>query len=119
MGWPTEFVEWNMEAGWVEGAQKAMAWSVLGWALMVATVLLLAMLGVRIRRRRFWCAGVRREVEVEFEERGIPGFRKAMAVLTCTAFDPPSEVSCTRRCLDRDYRLKGPIAHPVGHIAVP
>jgi len=110
MGWTTEFVEWDVEAVWVEGTQKAMAWSLLGWGVMVATLLLLAMLAVRIRRRRFWCAEVRREVEVQFEERGVPGFRKAVSVLMCSAFDPRSGVSCDRRCVDPDHRLEGPIA---------
>ena len=119
MDWLTEFVVWDVEAVWVEGTVNAMAWAIFGWGLLVATVLLLSMLGMRTRRRRFWCAGAHRDVEVEFEERGIPGFRKVVAVLTCTAFDAPSDVSCNRRCLDPDHRLKGPIADPAGLIAIP
>lgn len=57
-----------------------------------------------LRRRRFWCAVSRREVEVEFEERGFPGFRGAVAVKSCSAFDPPVAVSCQRRCLDATFR---------------
>jgi hypothetical protein len=44
MGWLTELAEWDVETVWVEGTHKAMAWMTLGWALIVATILLLAML---------------------------------------------------------------------------
>jgi hypothetical protein len=49
MGRPTEVAEWDVESIWVEGAHKAMAWMTFGWALIVATVLLLTMLALRIR----------------------------------------------------------------------
>jgi hypothetical protein len=42
------------------------------------------------RRRRFWCPLHRREVEVEFDERGLPGFRRQVAVKSCSVFDPPT-----------------------------
>lgn len=54
--------------------------------------------------RRFWCAWSGRDVEVEFLTRGLPGFRSALAVTQCTAFEPPDTIECPRRCLDPDFR---------------
>jgi hypothetical protein len=56
------------------------------------------------RRRRFWCPFYRREVEVEFAERGLSGFRRQLGVESCSVFDPPTAVECARRCLDPVYR---------------
>lgn len=66
------------------------------------------------RRRRFWCALSRREVEVEFEEWGLPGLRQPVAVRSCSVFDPPTAVTCGRRCLDPVFRHQwgaGPAHH--------
>jgi len=107
MGWPTESVAWDIQEAWVESAANALAWGILGWGVVVATVVLLAMLMVRNRRRRFWCRGAQRDVEVEFEECGLPGFGRTI-VLSCSVFDPPTAVSCHRDCLDPDRRLLVP-----------
>lgn len=56
------------------------------------------------RRHRFWCIAMRREVEVRLEESGVPGLRLATAVRSCTAFDPPTAITCRRRCLDVAFR---------------
>jgi hypothetical protein len=110
MGWPTESVGWDIQETWVESAASTLAWGIVGWGAVVATVMLLAMLLVRNRRRRFWCQGARREVEVELEELGIPGFRRATSVLSCSVFDPPTAVRCHRDCLDPDRRFLVPPA---------
>jgi len=52
-----------------------------------------------VRRRHFWCELSGREVEVEFEEDGFPGFRLA-SVVSCSAFEPATAVACDRRCGD-------------------
>jgi hypothetical protein len=104
MGWPAETVGWDVQEAWVESAANALAWGIFGWGAVVATVVLLAMLGMRNRRRSFWCRGAQREVEVEFQERGVPGFVRTR-VLTCSVFDPPTAVSCHRDCVDPDRRL--------------
>src|ERR1700675_5073732 len=39
-----------------------------------------------VRRRRFWCDRAQGEVEVEFEEQGLIGFRRAVAVRSCSVF---------------------------------
>lgn len=110
MGWPTESVGWDVQEALVESAANALAWGILGWGAVVASVLLLAMLVIRNRRRRFWCSAAQREVEAEFEERGLPGFRKTTAVLSCSVFDPPTAVRCHRDCLDPDKRQLVPPA---------
>jgi hypothetical protein len=88
-----------------------LGWGLLIWAGVAATlaVLLLPIATEAVRRRRFWCARVQREVEVEFEEHGLIGFRRAMAVRSCSVFDPPTEVGCRRSCLDRDARALTPM----------
>jgi hypothetical protein len=67
----------------------------------------------RVRTRRVWCPRIEREVQVEFEERGIPPFRSTVGVRSCTAFEPPSAVACPRRCTDSRYRAQWPPAIPV------
>jgi hypothetical protein len=79
----------------------------LAWGLLAVQVLLLplaiSLLIVRCRRH-FWCATAGARAEVEFEERGFPGFRTATAVLRCSCFDRPEAVACQRRCLDPSFR---------------
>lgn len=57
-------------------------------------------------KRRVWCADLGREVEVEFEERGLPGLRWKTRVRSCSAFDPATDVTCRRRCIDPQYRRR-------------
>lgn len=65
------------------------------------------------RRCRVWCATMEREVEVEFVTRGPFGLRRRVGVRSCTAFDPPTAVTCARRCLDTAYRRQWEPALPV------
>jgi hypothetical protein len=58
----------------------------------------------RLVRRRVWCPWSRREVEVEFVERGLPGLPYSVSVRGCTAFEPPTAVTCQRRCVDATLR---------------
>ena len=44
----------------------------------------------------------------------LPGFRKAIAVLSCNRFEPPSAIACQRRCLNAAFRRQWPPALPVG-----
>jgi hypothetical protein len=69
--------------------------------------------GTHAVRRRFWCAWSAREVEAEFEVRGLPGFRELAAVRGCTAFEPPSAIECPRRCLDPAFQHQWEWALPV------
>jgi nucleotide-binding universal stress UspA family protein len=64
-------------------------------------------------RRGFWCAARRRDVEVEFVERGIPGFPTSVAVTRCSAFEPPTAIDCQRRCADVAFRRQWEPALPL------
>ncbi len=99
-----------MQEAWVDST-TTLGWAVLIWAGIVATiaVLLLLIAPQAVRRRRFWCARAQREVEVEFEEHGLIGFRRAVAVRSCSVFDPPTQVRCARSCLDLDGRALVPV----------
>ncbi len=110
MDWPVESLGWDIQEAWVQSAANALAWGIFGWGVLVGVLVLLTMWAIRVRRRRFWCEGVQREVEVDFEERGLPGFQRPTAVLSCSVFDPPTAVSCRRECLDPDARVRVPIA---------
>jgi hypothetical protein len=67
----------------------------------------------RSRIRHFRCALQERDVEVTFEERGIPGLRWSAAVTSCSAFDPPTAIDCRRQCLDSTFRRQWEPALPV------
>jgi heme exporter protein D len=110
MDWPIASPGWDVEVAWVDRV-NVVGWGLLIWA-GVATILAVLLVPIAtevVRRRRFWCARAQREVEVEFQERGLVGFRRAVAVLSCSVFDPPAEVRCRRACLDRDVRIRLPM----------
>ena len=96
-------------AGWVE-SEQVLGWAELGAVVSIALALLLfAFSGAArhrvVRRRRFWCALSRRDVEVEFAARGLPGFRR-VAVRSCSQFEPPTAVACRRACVDVAFRRR-------------
>jgi hypothetical protein len=80
-------------------------WELLGAVVTIVILVSVFLSATRstVQRHRFWCAQSRREVEVEFEVRGLPGFRK-MTVRSCSVFDPPTAVRCRRRCVDIAFR---------------
>ncbi len=65
------------------------------------------------RRRRFWCALKKHDVEVEFETRKRLGIPRIVDVQRCTAFDRPTEVACGRSCLDVSFRSRRPFSPPL------
>ena len=75
------------------------------WAVVAAVLLLVLPVLIVVRRRRFRCAQANRDVEVDFEERGLPGHRVPIAVLSCSAFDPATHVTCSRACLHDGERV--------------
>ena len=105
---------WSVEEAWVRSAADVLAWTILSWGVGLAMVALLMLVLVTrvVRRRRFWCAPALREVEVEFEERGLLGFRQSTAVLSCSAFECPGEISCGRQCLRAEGRVRVPVDFP-------
>ena len=101
----------EIEEMFAPGVTLGLALGLLGFLLLL---LPLAIPRLIIRRRRhFWCATGGERVDVEFEERGMPGFR-TIAVLSCSRFEPPSAIACQRRCLDAAFRRQWPPALPVG-----
>jgi hypothetical protein len=56
------------------------------------------------KKVRFWCRQAERDVEVMYQTRGLPGLRWITGVKSCTAFEPRTAVTCTRRCMDPDCR---------------
>ncbi len=111
MDWPAGLSAAEVREVWVQGFTD-----VLAWGLVVALLFLfpLVVLFSRTTRcRGFWCARSGREVEVEFEEHGLPGFRRAVAVKRCSVFEPSNAVGCGRRCLDADFRRQWPAALPI------
>jgi heme exporter protein D len=115
MEWPVVSAGWDAKDAWVQSVADALGWGILVWAAVATTLLLLTQLVVTrvLRHRRFWCDPVGREVEVEFEEHGLPGLRRAVAVRSCSLFDPASDVRCHRSCLNRDVRVRLPMSSPI------
>jgi hypothetical protein len=113
MDWPIASPGWDVQEAWVDSGTMV-GWGVLIWAGVAAilAVLLLPITTRAVRRRRFWCARVQEEVEVEFEEHGLIGFRRAVAVRSCSVFDPPTHVHCRRSCLHQDVRVRLPMTLP-------
>jgi len=76
---------------------------IIGLALATAVALLLVITygplrGVtRFVMRSFWCPFLERDVTVEFQEEAWDG--RPVGVMRCTAFDPPTAITCQRRCL--------------------
>lgn len=116
---------WDAQTqAWVEVVSYAYGWVFLAWAVGASVLLLLMTLFfVPATRRRFWCVGARSAVEVLFEEYGLPGRRRPVAVLSCSAFDPPTDVQCKCTCLSCEGRVplaeappaeKFPSRSPVG-----
>jgi len=105
---------WNVQEPWVRSAADVLGWTILGWgvAIIMVALLMLVLITRAVRRRRFWCAPAHREVEVEFEERGLLGFRRPTAVLSCSAFECPGEISCRRQCLRSEGRVRLPMDPP-------
>ena len=69
--------------------------------------------GPMTRRRRFRCAEAGREVEVLFEERGLPGMRWSAAVKSCPVFEPGTTIACRRHCLSSKFRRQWEFPLPV------
>lgn len=114
MDWPLSATGGDLQEAWVQ-ASSVFGWAVLLWA-GVAAILALVLVPIvtrAVRRRHFWCERAGSEVEVEFEEHGLVGFRRAVAVLRCSVFDPPTDVSCRRGCLKREVRVRLPMTLPL------
>jgi hypothetical protein len=107
---------WDVaDAGLQQGVDvfwaQVLWWGTLSLVLVVSGLALLAVVSVmRVVPRRFWCPLAQRDVEVAFVECGIPGYQRAVAVQSCSVFDPPTDVRCERGCLDPGCRVGAPMA---------
>ena len=88
-------------------AARVTAWAILALIALVTTVIWFRL---RARRHSFWCAIVGRDVEVRL---------RSGSVLSCTAFENAAAIACTRRCVDRTFRVQWPSALPVAMPARP
>jgi hypothetical protein len=115
MDWLMLSTEWDGNQAWVQSAAEGLGWGILLWAAVAGTILILAPLaGATIfRRRRFWCSPAGGAVEVEFEEYRLAGRHGAVAVRSCSAFDPPCDVRCSRSCLKPELRVALPNSLPL------
>jgi hypothetical protein len=87
---------------WVEGFLRVGGTTFLAVAVACALLTALGVWGIVLVRRRFWCRVANREVDVEFVSRGAaPRF---LYVKACSAFDPPTAISCDQHCLDPHFR---------------
>ena len=105
-------MEWSLDelAGGAGQAFVQYVADLFTWALVAELILLTSLcvfLCESIRSRRFRCPLVGREVEVKFAEHGLPGFRWGCTVQSCTAFDPPTAMTCSRACVDSQFRVRG------------
>jgi hypothetical protein len=113
-------MDWPLDSPDVMGPQLAQEWealmaalaTVLAWTallcvLVIAFGAVAAASGRAVRPRRFWCPSAGRDVEVLFEEGGPPGFRQALRVIECSAFEPAFAVACRRDCKDATHRPRG------------
>jgi hypothetical protein len=110
MDWPVEVTAFQLALEW-EALMRALtvvlAWT--AWLGVMAIALGSVMEASRraVRPRRFWCPSAGRDVEVLFEEAGIPGCRQALRVMACSAFEPASTIACRRGCRDATRRRPG------------
>jgi len=76
---------------------------IIGLALATAVALLLVIAyrplrgATRFVMRSFRCPFLERDVTVEFQEEAWDG--NPVEVMRCTAFTPPTAITCERRCL--------------------
>ena len=105
---------WSVQEPGVRSAADTFAWAVLtaGMGIIMVALLMLLLVTRVVRRRRFWCAPAGRDVEVELEEHGLLGFRRRTAVLRCSAFECPGEISCRRGCLRWEGQVRFPMNPP-------
>jgi hypothetical protein len=107
MDWPIDRLGYDIAQAWItwlQGLMTILAWTTFGLTLGAAAVALIGSRSRVVRYHRFWCPLSRRDVEIALVEDGVPGLRRPVAVAQCSVFEPPSAISCRRRCLDSIFR---------------
>ncbi len=110
--WPADGLAVGFQL-WVDGFARVLAVAVLAMLFVVVLCGVLDSRGTAKGRRRFWCPLARREVEVEFETRGL--LHGPASVKRCSAFETATSISCRRRCLDASFRRQW--EHPLARVA--
>jgi len=108
MDWFTAAPGNDPETLFVDAIATLFAW---GSVVVAVFFLVLSVTAVMVvyRRRRLWCVQAERTAEVEFEEVGLPGRRRAVAVHSCSLFSPPTHVTCDRWCLAAEISARRPL----------
>ena len=104
-------------AALVEGVAGFFVLAQLATLLVLIVVVLVSeralLFGATRRRRVFRCPLMKREVEVELEERRCCGFLRSAVVKSCAVFEVPTAVECRRACTDSAFRRQWEFALPV------
>ena len=113
MDWPVQ-VQLAQEWEGLVGAFTAVLTWVAGLGVLVIVLGSVITASWRaVRPREFWCSSAGRDVEVLFEEWGVPGFRQTLRVVACSAFEPGCTVACRRGCKDATHRRLARSGGPV------
>jgi hypothetical protein len=101
--WSSESLD-DWFRAWTDGF---VSFSMLAGLLALSILVIVGASGATRVRRRFWCRLAGRDVEAEFETRGV--WRRAHSVQCCSAFETATAIACRRTCLDASYReLRAP-----------
>jgi hypothetical protein len=74
------------------------------WIAALALLVLFLALSVRKVHRKIWCPIRGTEVQLSLLETAPDG--RPIEVTACSAFTPPTAVTCDRRCLGRRHVLR-------------
>ena len=104
--WPTDALDASFQA-WIDGVVGFVTFA----GLVAVAVLVVAGASTRSAARRgFWCRLAGRDVEVEFETRGL--WRRVRSVRCCSGFES-GLAACRRPCLEASYRRQWEPAIPL------
>jgi hypothetical protein len=74
------------------------------WIAAIAVLLFLGALSVRKVHRKIWCPIRGTEVQLSLLETALEG--RPLDVTACSAFMPPTAITCDRRCLGLRHVLR-------------
>lgn len=74
------------------------------WIAAIAVLLLLGALSVRKVHRKIWCPIRGTEMQLSLLETAPEG--RSLDVTACSAFMPPTAITCDRRCLGLRHLLR-------------
>jgi hypothetical protein len=79
------------------------------WMAALALLVLFLALSVRKVHRKTWCPIRGTEVQLNLLETAPEG--RPIKVIACSAFMPPTAITCDRRCLGRRHVLRADGRH--------